>query len=357
MDPALLERLDKMTNMMELLQSNQAKIETSLAEAEAKSESEKRETPFQVKTNRDAQGSLLFGEGTFLRRNRFSEVDKEAKAKVEDQMLRDQAAMLAAAKESGAGSSNGPKIKPPKKWNGNVDQLEEWTWGMEIFYQGNFIDISGDTPTNELFHAVANIEGPALSYYKLYVQRATLGEEKPITKWKEFKTLMQNYFQCTDKAQVARDRFKRLAQRGPVAAYNEYVTSLMIELPNKDMGDLVNDYVTGLKPEIRYPVMIEKPAKIDWAMSTALQVERALKEAKPFGTNNRGQGSSRGGRGGNRGGARLSAAGVSEGKSCHNCGQTGHMKWQCPDLSEAERAEITRKFEENKAKKGKGRFA
>ena len=345
------ENIATLVAMLQFLTEKVATLESGLAKL---NEPEKvPETPaFKIKETRDAAGNLVFGQGTF-RRQGADEAEREAKAKREELFNRHHAEILSGAQgSSGTGSLAGPKIKAPSPWDGKALSLDQWLFSTELFLMSYGIPLEGDTRAVVL--AASNMQGPAFAYWRMYSQRAALGEVEQITKWGDFKTFLRNYFQTGDRAELARNKMRTLSQRGTVLAYNEHVMGLMIDLPNRDMLDLVNDYIRGLNEKIRFQVIMEKPNTIDWAMSTALLVESGVREATYYGGGKIQAWPNKAWSGPNNSAVKVSAAGVTdvEGRNCYHCGKPGHLKWNCPELSAAEKAELTRLWEQRKARPG-----
>lgn len=345
--------MTKVLSLLETLTTQVAKLQSEVATVQAEVAKPVPETPFKVRENRDAGGNLVFGQGTLRRHDPSEDTDRLARAKREEAAIKHTSEILASA--AGPSGEKGPKVKQPPPWDGKAPGLDDFLYQTELYLMSYGVPL--DTDSRAVFYAAANMKGMGLTYWRTYCNRAELGEVEPITRWGDFKTLFRNYFCHGNKAEVGRNKLRKLAQKSTVTAYNEYVMGIMLDLPNRDMGDLVNDYIQGLSDKIKLQVVLQQPKTIDWAMSTALQVESGVREAgfyvPPVG-GGRPAWSNKQGSGFKTPDVRVSVAGTSEGKTCFKCGKPGHFKWQCPYLSAAEKAESDRLWALKKGRQGKG---
>lgn len=163
-----------------------------------------------------------------------------------------------------------------EKFSGGHKGLRNWVTQARARIHASSTVISDP---RALFWAVGHLKGDAADWWLARV--ATYKNDMGgFANFEEFAAELVSYFSDPNPADNARDKLKRLRQTTSAAAYASAFTQNLLELPNRDEGDNVYDFVRGLKPSIQQLVAQQQPATLMDAIKAATIADRIFMATK-----------------------------------------------------------------------------
>jgi hypothetical protein len=287
---------------------------------------------FQIRDVRNAAGALTFAQ-TAARiannagaRARADELEQQTVR--ENSAARQMGAVLLEAKAFNL------KLPSPDRWSGDRATLTEWLCTVQTYLIAKGVDLDSRIA---VAYAAALLAGSAAAFWRMHSQRAIEGSGPSVLTFASFHTLLFAQFLPEDRETMARAKLRKLAQVGDVKSYNDAFSKLIVDLPHRHERDTVDDYIMGLKHELRTPVMMQFPTRLDWAMQLAVQISETWRQSKALGrgfeassskkpTEATGQDSSGKGKGKWSGKTKTRVPK----DTCAACGQKGHWARNCP---------------------------
>ena len=228
------------------------------------------------------------------------------------------------------------KLARPKPYSGDKPWLpnqdvRDWTERMLIYCDGG--GAASDAAKFEHFRC--NVEGPAAVWFRSRLQG-------PAESFTEFLAEFIAAFDNPMRVQHARDRLRRLMQRGPVTAFNRLWRAILLEIgkANYNESAMLDDYLHRLRPELAAKVAAASPVSLEAAMKTAETVDEITWRYNPAKvSNNRSAAPAAahdpygaapmdlGGMSASE--PALQQMGVRKPVTCWNCGMIGHPAKKC----------------------------
>lgn len=163
----------------------------------------------------------------------------------------------------------------PEKYSGKRDFLIINTWIYKIDQYLSLMQISnpGTNVTEEcqIMFASSFLTETAAVWWFTLVQNATT----PST-WQEFKQALMAEFLPEDHIRRARDRLRRVKQKGSASEYIAEFRNIILAVPDISEGEKFDRFIEGLKPNIKVEVMKSTVTTFEEATKMALRVDSAL---------------------------------------------------------------------------------
>jgi hypothetical protein len=124
-----------------------------------------------------------------------------------------------------------------------------------------YCDLQGEAnETAQVRYAASLLRGSAGTWWRAYTTR----NASP-TLWQEFSTLLRSQFQPLDRVKIARDRLATLRQVRSVREYTTQFRTLLLEIPDIAMSEIMDRYTRGLKEQVRKEVELRDPPTLEEA--------------------------------------------------------------------------------------------
>jgi Retrotransposon gag protein/Zinc knuckle len=161
-------------------------------------------------------------------------------------------------------------VKPPKpeKYRGGP-RVASWLFAMEQYFF--VLGILADN----LRIAVAGsyLAGSALDWWRLLNTQAAAGLAALPSTWIQFKIMITERFQPIEEAAMARQRMRALTQRGSVRKYITDFNNLVLRIPSMDEDTRLDNFIFGLRQDVRRWVRQQRPARLIDAIRLAEEFE------------------------------------------------------------------------------------
>lgn len=291
--------------------------------------------PFVLAQRRNAAGALTFAQTA--QKVADGEGARRRAEELEQQAVNENSAAMAMGEILSSGKAKGLKLPPPGQWDGNRGSLIDWLYSVQTYLVAKEVDLCSPLA---VAYSAALLTGAAARFWRMHSTRSVMGQGPRVETFADFRSLVLAQFLPEDREAIARSKLRTLTQGShPVKTYNDAFSKLIVDLPWRHERDNVDDYVSGLCPELRTLVMMQFPTRVDWAMQLALQIEETQKSSR-YGKRSYSQQptkvvefSERAGRSGGKGGQASGSSDQAEGSGrskCFACGSTEHWKRDCP---------------------------
>jgi hypothetical protein len=113
----------------------------------------------------------------------------------------------------------------------------------------------------------------ALDWWRLLNTQAAVGLAALPTTWIQFKIMITERFQPIEEAAMARQRMRALTQRGSVRKYITEFNNLVLRIPSMDEDTRLDNFIFGLRQDVRRWVRQQRPARLIDAIRLAEEFE------------------------------------------------------------------------------------
>lgn len=220
------------------------------------------------------------------------------------------------------------KIEKPKVYLGDRDALKIDNW---VYSVREYIEAYGLSGQEALRVAVSFTEGLAKLFWrneavKFANSRTTISVDL-------FLQCVSNQFYPNDYVQKLRNRLSKLKQTKSAENYAKDFEGILMQIPSDKWHDedMKDQFIRGLKTEVKKLVLINDPESLADAVKIANRVDTIVFNAS---TEPRRQGSSYGGRESDRmevDHLRFRKNVAKRDRICYNCKQNGHFSRDCPE--------------------------
>ena len=265
------------------------------------------------------------------------------------------AATVSSANPSFATAAWKPK-EPPCFFGRSAEDAHTW-----VSLVRNYLTFMSGSDAQQVAYTVTLFRDAAHEWYCAFERR----NRGPPRDWASLVAALLDRFGSNIRSQEAQSQLMSISQgQRTVRDYASQFETLLGRLDSYDEGQMLNQFVWGLQPDLARSVSLHYPRTIAKAVSLAETTELAIKASRRPGwkssttgnlakgpnSTNRGRGQWKGNRGGGRGGYRGgrssmgSARGNSRGRggrasqgsvnfdplACYRCGVRGHLAHDCP---------------------------
>ena len=229
----------------------------------------------------------------------------------------------------------------PEKFTG--DDVENWVDAMDDYLLATGLVAS----EGWIFHVASYFTGKAYTWWRYYKQCVLRGAALAPADWAAFKALLVSQFREKLEKRRAMDELEALQQTKDVRSYTSAFQAIIIDLPELDEDYKRYRYCNGLKPEIQAVVEQQLPATVDKAIELATVADSVATRIKSRKTTERAAPKTtppprraesapaapdEGPVPMELGVGKTSKDTGKDARRCFKCGQTGHVKAQCPML-------------------------
>ena len=267
---------------------------------------------------------------------------------------------VSSAQPSFATAAWKPK-EPPCFFGRSTEDAHTW-----VSLVRNYLTFMSGSDSQQVAYTVTLFREAAHEWYCSFERR----NRGPPRDWASLVAALLDRFGSNIRSQEAQSQLMSISQgQRTVRDYASQFETLLGRLDSYDEGQMLNQFVWGLQPDLARSVSLHYPRTIAKAVSLAETTELAVKAsrrpnwksntsgntAKGPSQQNRGRGQWRGARGGNRGGFRGgnsmgSARGNTRGRggrgsrgsvnfdplACYRCGVRGHLARDCPQPTQSQ---------------------
>ena len=267
---------------------------------------------------------------------------------------------VSSAQPSFATAAWKPK-EPPCFFGRSTEDAHTW-----VSLVRNYLTFMSGSDSQQVAYTVTLFREAAHEWYCSFERR----NRGPPRDWASLVAALLDRFGSNIRSQEAQSQLMSISQgQRTVRDYASQFETLLGRLDSYDEGQMLNQFVWGLQPDLARSVSLHYPRTIAKAVSLAETTELAVKAsrrpnwksntsgntAKGPSQQNRGRGQWRGARGGNRGGFRGgnsmgSARGNTRGRggrgsrgsvnfdplACYCCGVRGHLARDCPQPTQSQ---------------------
>lgn len=166
-------------------------------------------------------------------------------------------------------------LKPnkPDTFDGQRELLavNAWVYQLEQYFS---LVLFGGTALNDqvqISFASSLMKGHASKWWYMQIQ----GGVAPDT-WAEFIAAVRQEFVPQDSTRQARDKLRQLSQKTSVSNYVNDFQNTVIAIPNMTAEEMIDRFVSGLKPRTRIEVLKSNPSDFAAACRIALNVDNAM---------------------------------------------------------------------------------
>jgi len=146
----------------------------------------------------------------------------------------------------GAGNTKKPKIKEPRIFHGEWDQLRGWLAQLSVYFKG--VGWEFDHNNDKIVYALRLLRGDALKWATPYIERR---QDVTWSSWDDFKNQLQGQFGEIDEQGAARAKLMKMTQgsKGATEYWNEY--RLIASQTGMDDTTLTYHLMKGFKTELQ----------------------------------------------------------------------------------------------------------
>jgi hypothetical protein len=161
---------------------------------------------------------------------------------------------------------------PPRFAHPSKDQTTgEWLFQVEMFFLAvGLVDL-----TRRIGFVATLLDGAASAWWSI---RFTRLNASPFNTWEEFKTELVQFFHPSGTEQSARNELRNLRQTKGVHPYIRVFQRLMTQIPSMDQGTIVDQFVHGLRDDVRAFVRTRRPTTLIEAVEYAETFESSVWE-------------------------------------------------------------------------------
>ena len=197
-------------------------------------------------------------------------------AQMEGRLAQMEQRMAAMAMELEANRATRPAMPKPTKpgtFTGlKREDLMNWLHKAEIYLAA----VGILETTQAVLIGSSYLEGPALSWWRWYLNEANQGRLPQLLTWNLFKQNLIEKFKPLNAERIAWEKLQSLQQRGSVVDYTNRFQLISIDIPDMSERDKMYRYLTGLKPDIRLHVEMQHPTTLNEAMSFAQTADATM---------------------------------------------------------------------------------
>lgn len=160
------------------------------------------------------------------------------------------------------------------KYGGDRDPTH-WLYTMSQFFDATGMEANGRVP-----HAALLLTGTAQTWWRAHETAVRQNTAQPIRTWDAFCTAMAEQFRPTNVLEIARHRLRFLRQTNDVRSYVGAFRSTCLDIPNLSESEMLDKFITGLKPVILREIKLRKPIGFEATVALAEeldQLERTLR--------------------------------------------------------------------------------
>jgi len=158
----------------------------------------------------------------------------------------DQIQQIIGALTGGSGNMKKPKIKEPRTFHGERDQLRGWLAQLSVFFKR--VGWEFEYNKDKIVYALSLLRGDALKWATPYIERR---QDVTWSSWDDFKNELQDQFGEIDRQGAARAKLMRMAQgsKGATEYWNEY--RLIASQTGMHDATLTYHLMRGFKTELQ----------------------------------------------------------------------------------------------------------
>lgn len=174
-------------------------------------------------------------------------------------------------------------LKPnkPEQFKGTRDRLVVETWLYQLEQYLTLVQMQNtELVLNDgakIMYATTLFTSTAASWWFMKVAANAVPDS-----FQEFKNLVRAEFIPADSVRRARDKLRNLHQKYSVAAYLSEFRNVALSIPGISMDEMLDKFVSGLKPQVRLEVLKSNVTNVDEAARIALNVDSALRGSGMF---------------------------------------------------------------------------
>jgi len=164
-----------------------------------------------------------------------------------------------------AGSREYLRVKDPRVFSGDVNDLREWTFAVELAFRANRIQEG----IAQVDFASSFLQGNALLWFL-----SCLDSGRSFPDWESLKTTLQETFGPLDAEEDSRLAFFSIIQKGGLDEYIREFTRLSLNVSDLDQHSRALLFVRGLSDSLRADAMREHPKTVSEAIRAARTARR-----------------------------------------------------------------------------------
>lgn len=157
------------------------------------------------------------------------------------------------------------KFTKPSMYDGErkARTLDNWIYSVNQYCRNYGLE---DAEAIDV--AVSFLEGTALQFWRMYEKDDGYLSIRDLN---DFFSAIRNKFFPVDYVRNLREKLSRLKQKTSVSQYNQVFDETLFQLPSDEYTekDMLFNYISGLKPEVKIQVSISKPKNLTDAQATA----------------------------------------------------------------------------------------
>jgi len=171
--------------------------------------------------------------------------------------------------------------KKPEAYDGKRDMLAVNTWLYQIQVYFSLLEVSN--PALQLPDEIKiNLASTFLKENTANWWYMIIQSGAPPRKCNELIESIRNEFVPQDSMRRARERLRKLFQKGSVASYINEFRNIVISIPGMNEEEKLDKFCTELKPEVRLKVLKSGPQSLKQAARVALNVDSAIYGLRMF---------------------------------------------------------------------------
>jgi Ty3 transposon capsid-like protein/Zinc knuckle len=166
-------------------------------------------------------------------------------------------------------------LKPlkPQKFKGGRG-VTTWLFQLEQY----FLVLGTQLDTQKIAFAGSMLEESAASWWMAMHIAAQNGMGLLPHTWEHFKQCIKQRFQPIEESEMARQRLRKLTHTGSIRRYILEFNELVLQIPSMDEGTKMDNFIFGLKPDVRRWIRQQRPHTLLDAITLAEEFDIATQQ-------------------------------------------------------------------------------